>query len=96
MDTLRQGKYRYTSLFPKGPHIGPVALKWKTGSCREFADAMIYVMRALGIPCGMDRVIQRGDTKLRIFGILYWIRGVIHIWRNFLIKKSGRRHRSMI
>ena len=75
MDTLRQGKYRYTSLFPKGPHIGPVALKWKTGSCREFADAMIYVMRALGVPCGMDRVIQRGDTNAS------------HFW-NFILDKD--------
>lgn len=75
MDTLRQGKYRYTSLFPKGPHIGPVALKWKTGSCREFADAMIYVMRALGIPCGTDRVIQRGDTNAS------------HFW-NFILDKE--------
>lgn len=75
MDTLRKDNYRYTGLFPEGPHIGPIALEWKTGSCREFADAMMYVLRSVGIPCGTDRVIQRGDTNAS------------HFW-NFILGKD--------
>lgn len=75
MDTLRKDNYRYTGLFPEGPHIGPIALEWKTGSCREFADAMMYVFRSIGIPCGTDRVIQRGDTNAS------------HFW-NFILGKE--------
>ncbi len=75
MDTLRKDNYRYTGLFPEGPHIGPVALEWKTGSCREFADALMYVLRSIGIPCGTDRVIQRGDTNAS------------HFW-NFILSKD--------
>lgn len=76
MDTLRKDNYRYTSLFPEGPHVGPMALEWRTGSCREFADAMMYVLRSIGIPCGTDRVIQRGDTNAS------------HFW-NFILDKGG-------
>lgn len=76
MDTLRKENYRFTSLFPDGPHLGPMVLQWRTGSCREFADAIIYAFRALGIPCGTDRVIQRGDTNAS------------HFW-NFILDKNG-------
>lgn len=75
LDTLRKDTYYYTGLFPEGPHIGPIALEWRTGSCREFADAIIYVLRSVGIPCGTDRVIQRGDTNAS------------HFW-NFIIGKN--------
>jgi len=67
MDTLRKDYYRYTGQFPEGPHLGPEVLEWKVGSCREFADAMIYVFRAVGIPCGTDRMMQRGDTNAAHF-----------------------------
>ena len=36
--------------FPAGPHLGPSVVSWRAGSCREFADLVVYVMRALGIP----------------------------------------------
>lgn len=47
MDTLRKANYRNTALFPVGPHLGPDVLKWHTGSCREFTDAMIYPLAEL-------------------------------------------------
>lgn len=77
MDTLRKANYRNTALFPTGPHLGPDVLKWHTGSCREFTDAMIYVLRALGIPCGVDRVIVLGDNNAS------------HFW-NFVLDKEGK------
>lgn len=63
LDTLKKNKYRYTGLFPNGPHIGPATLRWNTGSCTEFADGVIYVLRSVGIPCGVDRALLRGDTN---------------------------------
>lgn len=63
LDTLKKNNYRYTGLFPQGPHIGPATLRWNTGSCTEFADGVIYVLRSVGIPCGADRVLMRGDTN---------------------------------
>ena len=77
MDTLRKAAYRNTALFPAGPHLGPDVLKWHTGSCREFTDAMIYVLRALGIPCGVDRVMVLGDNNAS------------HFW-NFVLDKEGK------
>lgn len=63
LDSLKKNKYRYTGLFPYGPHIGPLTLKWNTGSCTEFADGVIYVLRSVGIACGTDKVLLRGDTN---------------------------------
>lgn len=63
LDTLMKNNYRYTGLFPYGPHIGPITLKWNTGRCTEFADGVIYVLRSVGIPCGIDRALLRGDTN---------------------------------
>lgn len=63
LDTIMKNDYRYTGLFPQGPHIGPISLQWNTGSCTEFADGVIYVLRSVGIPCGVDRVLLRGDTN---------------------------------
>ena len=63
LDTLMKNNYRYTGLFPQGPHIGPATIRWNTGSCTEFADGMIYVLRSVGIPCGTDRTLLRGDAN---------------------------------
>lgn len=46
-----------TSMFPNGPHIGPAAVEWKFGFCREYTDGVVYLLRALGIPAGIDRTI---------------------------------------
>lgn len=60
-------KFRWTGLFPQGPHIGPLTIKWKAGSCREFTDGVIYILRALGIPCGTDKTLMRGDNNASHF-----------------------------
>lgn len=76
LDTLRKETYRYTSLLPEGPHVGPALLQWKAGSCRELADMLMYVMRSVGIPCGTDRMMQRGDANAS------------HFW-NFIRDRQG-------
>lgn len=63
LNSLRKQKYSYTGLFPAGPHVGPDVLQWRAGSCRDLTDGLMYVCRALGIPCGTDRVIVRGDCN---------------------------------
>lgn len=57
-----EGAYWTTSL-PQGPHVGPLLVKWKSGTCREMSDIVIYVLRALGIPCGMDYFLIYGDSN---------------------------------
>lgn len=63
LDTLKANDYHYTGLFPQGPSIGPITLQWNSGSCREFADGIVYILRSVGIPCGIDKALQRGDAN---------------------------------
>lgn len=76
IDYFNKKQYRFTGLFPSGPNLGPIVLEWKTGSCREFADMIVYALRAVGIPCGIDRVLQRPDDNAS------------HFW-NFTLNKEG-------
>lgn len=77
LDTFRrEGNIKYTEQLAITPHTGPqVCVEWKSGTCREHADAVIYVMRALGIPCGIDEVPLRGDNNSP------------HMW-NFVLDKE--------
>lgn len=72
---LTETHFQYTGLFPVGPHIGPDILQWRIGSCRDLADGLMYVCRALGVPCGADKVIIRGDCHAS------------HLW-NFTLDKD--------
>lgn len=67
MDNWSRKPFKWTSLFPSGPHLGPISTELKTGSCREQTDAMIYILRSVGIPCGTDMVMQRGETNASHF-----------------------------
>ena len=53
--------------FPEGPHLGPATTELKAGSCREFTDGVIYILRSVGIPCGTDKTIMRGDNNASHF-----------------------------
>ena len=77
IDHFNKEKYHFTGLFPEGPNLGPVVLKWRCGSCREFADMITYALRAVGIPCGIDKVLQRADDN------------AAHFW-NFTLDKEGK------
>ncbi|MEL7587118.1 MAG: discoidin domain-containing protein [Prolixibacteraceae bacterium] len=55
LDSLSKGDKHFTTILPGLPHIGPdLCEQWRTGSCRELTDLTVYVLRALGIPCGID------------------------------------------
>ncbi|MDO4181614.1 MAG: transglutaminase domain-containing protein, partial [Bacteroidales bacterium] len=63
MDEWQKIPFHLTLLFPSGPQLGPNAAMWRTGSCREFADGVVYMLRSVGIPCGTDQVLLRGDNN---------------------------------
>lgn len=76
IDSISRIKFHFTGQFGEGPHIGPDLVDWHSGNCRETADMLIYIFRALGIPCGCDYMPLRGDGN------------VAHFW-NFILDKNG-------
>lgn len=67
----------YFSYIFQGPHVGPDIVNWYSGCCRESTDILIYILRALGIPCGRDFMFVRGDSNTG------------HEW-NFVLDKDGK------
>lgn len=63
MDKWQKKRYKWTMLFPGGPHLGPVTTELKAGTCREFTDGIIYILRSVGIPCGKDKTIMKGNNN---------------------------------
>lgn len=76
MDEWGKIPFKWTSLFPGGPHIGAHAVEWRSGSCREYTNGVVYLLRALGIPAGIDKAMQRGDNNAS------------HFWA-FTLNKNG-------
>lgn len=76
LDSISKRKFRFSSSLGYGPHLGPDLVKWNAGNCRETADMLTYIFRAVGIPCGCDYMPLRGDKN------------VAHFW-NFTLDKYG-------
>lgn len=55
--------FKWTSKFPQGVSMGVKNVFLKNGSCREFAEGVVLLMRAIGIPAGIDMVLVRGDAN---------------------------------
>ncbi len=55
--------FKWTSRLPDGPRIGPAIVGWKTGACREKADGMCYLLRAVGLPASLHVAPMRGDLN---------------------------------
>jgi hypothetical protein len=54
----------FTTTAPSGiPHLGPAVSLYKSGSCREISDFVVYACRALGIPCHLDFMPVRGNDN---------------------------------
>lgn len=75
-DSITKKKFRFSSSLGYGPHAGPDLVNWRAGNCRELTDIMIYIYRAVGVPCGCDYMFLRGDGN------------VAHFW-NFVLDKDG-------
>lgn len=62
-----------------GPHIGGKdLLEHRFGNCREYSDYVQYAMRSVGIPGGIDLIVQNPDDSFKK-----------HYW-NYLRDTSGR------
>lgn len=75
LDSLDGRPIYFTNSLPNTPHVGPQLVEWRSGDCRELADLVIYTLRALGIPCGVDYMVMRGDNN------------AAHFW-NFVLDKN--------
>ncbi|MCM1502615.1 MAG: transglutaminase-like domain-containing protein [Bacteroidales bacterium] len=70
---LQPGQLYFTSVAPAElPHAGPDAVESRSGSCKELSDFVIYVCRALGIPCAIDFMPIRGDDNVGHFWVSFW------------------------
>ena len=76
-DSLRKAPIHFTGQFEPSPHIGPKTVEWRSGSCKEFTDLLLYVYRAVGLPCAKDIMLMRGN------------RNAPHSW-NVMFDKEGR------
>lgn len=64
--------FKWTSKLPDGPRIGPAIVEWKTGTCREKADGMCYLLRAVGLPAALHIAPMRGDLNdTHSWGVVY-------------------------
>ncbi|MDE6533128.1 MAG: transglutaminase-like domain-containing protein [Muribaculaceae bacterium] len=77
MEHWNRKEFRWTGQLPSGPALGYANVTDKAGTCREFAHGVVYLMRAAGIPSGIDMVPVRGENSAG------------HSWP-FIIGKDGR------
>lgn len=59
----------FTSVSPVPfPHVGPLAVQYNAGSCKDMCDFLIYVCRALGIPCALNYRVNDTHYWISTFG----------------------------
>ncbi len=68
--------YKMSNLMPPGCSLGFRNITNRAGSCKEFAHGAVYLMRAAGIPAGVDIVTAQGE------------RNSTHMW-SFIIDENG-------
>lgn len=76
IDSVARETWHHTMDLEYGPHIGPDVTDWKAGNCRERTDWLMYIFRAVGLPCGCDYLPVRADGN------------VTHYW-NCVFDKEG-------
>jgi len=60
------------------PNLGALTLlDLRYGTCLELTDMLVYVMRSLGIPCGIDMMVQHPDNY------------TLQHWWNYMRDTSG-------
>lgn len=64
---LQKMRKNYGHGLPSGVTIGPDNTEWFAGDCREFADIQTYIMRAVGLPGGCDKMPMNGNYFLPHF-----------------------------
>lgn len=64
LDSLFKSPYRFTGQMGSSVRIGPRIAEWKAGSCLDLCDMVVYIFRALGIPCSIEELPLRGDNNV--------------------------------
>lgn len=69
---IKRKKFKWTSKLPVGPRLGVNITDWKTGTCRERADGMTYLLRTAGLPVSLHVAPIRGDLNdSHSWGVVY-------------------------
>lgn len=76
---LQKIRRNYGHGLPSGLTIGPDNTRCFAGDCREFTDIQTYIMRAVGLPGGCDKMPMNGNYFLS------------HFW-NYVIDENGETH----
>lgn len=86
LDSLLRAPFYFTGEMGTNIRIGPQIADWRGGSCLDLCDMMVYICRALGIPCGIEELPMHGnnnaphywnfiedqDGKTWYFSMFYW------------------------
>ncbi len=63
LDTLVRAPFYFTDEISSEVRIGPRIVETRGGSCLDLCDMLVYIYRALGIPCGIDYMPMRGNNS---------------------------------
>lgn len=77
LDSLLKAPFYFTGEMSANVRIGPRIVDWRGGSCLDLCDMLVYIYRALGIPCGIEELPLRGNNNAP------------HFW-NFLVDQHGQ------
>lgn len=77
LDSLLKVPFYFTGEMGTNIRIGPQIVDWRGGSCLDLCDMLVYIYRALGIPCGIEELPLRGNNN------------VPHYW-NFIEDENGQ------
>lgn len=64
LDTLLRAPFYFTEEIASEVSVGPMIVDTRGGSCLDLADMLVYIYRALGVPCGIDELPVRGNNNV--------------------------------
>lgn len=77
LDSMFNAPFHFTGEMNGGVRVGPRIVDWRAGSCLDLCDMLVYIYRALGIPCGIEELPMRGNNNAP------------HYW-NFIVGPDGQ------
>lgn len=63
LDKWAERPFKWTAQLPQGPSAGYLSVTLKAGTCLDYAHGAVLIMRAVGIPSGVDMVPVSGDNN---------------------------------
>lgn len=63
LDSLLKEPFYFTGEISSEVRVGPDIVETRGGSCLDLSDMLVYICRALGVPCGIDCLPMRGDNN---------------------------------